>query len=332
MVRKSPADNTKKADIKGTPRYVFIVNPISGRKSKNRIENLISAAFPAGEAVVELTREPGHAYAIARDYVVRGTPFCIAVGGDGTVNEVASALVDTNASLGIIPAGSGNGLSKTLKIPRTIKGALQVIQHPSIRIIDAGTLNDRFFFSTCGIGFDAHVGHAFAQRRKRGFTGYIRSVLHHFMGYKPKKYKVTIDGKKLKFRAFLITIANSGQYGNNVYISPRSELDDGLLDVCIVKPFPKAAALPLGVKLIGKKIDRSPYLEVIRGRKISLRGRKKKQYLHYDGEPLVVRGKIKVGIRPAVLKVMVPGMTASRHRGLRLPSVSKLKKPRRQQA
>ena len=306
MVRKSLTDSTEKANGKEPPRYVFIINPISGRKSKKRIGNLIKATFPAAEAVVEYTRVPGHAYTLAHDYASKGTPFCIAVGGDGTVNEVASALVNSVSSLGIIPAGSGNGLSKTLKIPRTIKGALQVIQQHSIRTIDAGTINKRFFFSNCGIGFDAHIGHVFAQRRKRGFTGYIRSVLHYYAGYKPKKYKLNIDGEKFKFRAFLITIANSGQYGNNVYISPRSSLDDGLLDVCIVKPFPKAAVLPLGVKLIGKKIDRSPYLEVIRGKTIRLKGRKRKQYIHYDGEPLVVKGKIKVGIRPGVLKVMVP--------------------------
>ncbi len=306
MVRKSMTDSTRKADIKESPRYVFILNPISGRKNKKRIEHLIRDSFSPAEAVLEYTKEQGHAYTLAHDYAQKGTPYCIAVGGDGTVNEVASALVDTDSALGIIPAGSGNGLSNYLRIPRATRHALQVIQRPSIHTIDAGILNDRFFFSTCGIGFDARVGHAFAQRKKRGLTGYVRSVLHHFIWYKPKKYKLNIDGQKYKFRAFLITIANSGQYGNNIYISPKSRIDDGLLDVCIIKPFPKAAALPLGVKLLGRKIDRSPYLEVIRGKKITIRGRKKRQSLHVDGEPLVVKGKIKVGIRQGVLKVMVP--------------------------
>lgn len=316
MVRKSLTDATEGTDNTQPPRYVFIINPVSGRKNKKRIADLIKATFTAAEAKLEFTKEQGHAYAIARHYAGEGTPFCIAVGGDGTVNEVASALVNSDSALGIIPAGSGNGLSNYLKIPRSTRRALQVIQQSCIHNIDAGILNDHYFFSTCGIGFDAHVGHAFAQRKKRGFSGYIRSALRQFIGYKPKKYKLNIDGQKHKIRAFLITIANSGQYGNNVYISPRSRIDDGLLDVCIIKPFPKAAALPLGVKLIGNKIDRSPYLEVIHGKKITLKGRKKKQHIHCDGEPLVVKGKIRVEIRPGVLKVMVPNAvnTITKHK------------------
>jgi len=306
-MHKKPIDGTTlKEDIEKSPKYVFIINPISGNKNKKRIEKAISGAFLPDEVVVKHTRKQGHAFRIARKYVRKGTPYCIAVGGDGTVNEVASALVNSNTALGIIPAGSGNGLSNYLKIPHVIKGALQLILHASIRIIDVGKLNDRYFFSTCGVGFDARVGHAFAQLKKRGLPGYVRSVFRQFIGYRPKKYRLNIDGQKQKVKAFLITIANSGQYGNNVYISPGARIDDGLLDICIVKPFPKSALLPLGMKLIGKKIDRSPYLEVIRGKKVTLRGRKNKQYIHYDGEPILIAGKIKVQIHPGALKVIAP--------------------------
>jgi diacylglycerol kinase family enzyme len=187
-----------------------------------------------------------------------------------------------------------------------VKEAIEVIQNNYIRTIDAGKLNDQFFFCTCGIGFDAQVGHDFARGHKRGLPGYVRSALKQFIRYRPKKYRLKIDGQKQIVRAFLITIANAGQYGSNFYISPGAKIDDGLLDICIVKPFPKAAILQLGIKFLGKRIDQSSYLEVIRGKKISLRGRKKKQYIHYDGEPTVVSGKIKIQVLPSALKAVVP--------------------------
>ncbi|MBN1416376.1 MAG: diacylglycerol kinase family lipid kinase [Bacteroidales bacterium] len=318
MIRNSITETSENKGSEAPLRYVFIINPISGKKNKKRIEDSIKSTFTTAEAAIEYTQEKGHAGIIARSYVRMGTPYCIAVGGDGTVNEVASALIHSDSVLGIIPAGSGNGLANYLRIPHGTKKALKVIQQHSIRTIDAGMLNEQCFFSNCGIGFDARVGHTFAQRKKRGFSGYVRSVLHHLISYKPKKYRLKIDGQKHKTRAFMITIANSGQYGNNIYISPASKIDDGLLDVCIVKPFPKAVTLPLGIRFLGNKIDRSPYLEVIHGKAITLRGKKKKQYIHYDGEPILVKGKIKICIKPGALRVIAPGNLQNAKADLRL--------------
>jgi diacylglycerol kinase (ATP) len=312
MDGKNPADMPLTANTEQPARYVFIINPIAGMKNKKRIENSILRAFAPGEALVIYSEGQGHAQKIASEFVRKATPYCIAVGGDGTVNEVASALVNTDTVLGIIPAGSGNGLSNYLHIPHVVKQAIEVIQHNFIRTIDAGKLNDQYFFCTCGIGFDALVGHDFARGNQRGLPGYIRSALKQFIRYRPKKYRLKIDGQKQKVRAFLITMANAGQYGNNFYISPGAKIDDGLLDICIVKPFPKAAVLPLGIRFLGRRIDRSPYLEVIRGKKVTLRGRKKKQNIHYDGEPMVVSGKIKIQIFPGALKVLVPESVKSR--------------------
>jgi diacylglycerol kinase (ATP) len=303
---RNPVVMTLTENMESSPRYVFIINPVAGIKNKKRIENTILRAFVPGEALVVYSEGQGHAQKIASEFVQKATPYCIAVGGDGTVNEVASALVNTDTVLGIIPSGSGNGLSNYLHIPHSVKQAIEIIQYNFTRTIDAGKLNDQYFFCTCGIGFDALVGHDFARGNKRGLPGYVRSALKQFMHYKPKKYGLKIDGQKQKIRAFLITVANAGQYGSNFYISPGAKIDDGLLDICIVKPFPKAAVLPLGIKFIGKKIDQSHYLEVIRGKKVTLKGRKKKQCIHYDGEPVVVWGKIKIQILPGALKVLVP--------------------------
>jgi len=306
MDESNPSLINPTTNLETSPRYVFIINPISGIKNKKRIENAILRSFAPGEALVVYSEGQGHAQKIASEFVQKTTPYCIAVGGDGTVNEVASALVNTDTVLGIIPAGSGNGLSNYLHIPHSVKLAIEIIQYNFTRTIDAGKLNDQYFFCTCGIGFDALVGHDFARGNQRGLPGYVRSALKQFIRYRPKKYRLKIDGQKQKIRAFLITIANAGQYGNNFYISPGAKIDDGLLDICIVKPFPKAAVLPLGLKFIGKKIDQSHYLDVIRGKKVTLRGRKRKQCIHYDGEPVVVWGKIKIQILPGALKVLVP--------------------------
>jgi YegS/Rv2252/BmrU family lipid kinase len=252
------------------------------------------------------TKGAGHAYKIAQQCVKENIHCCIAVGGDGTVNEVASALINTQTVLGIIPAGSGNGLSNYLKIPSRKRQAMQVILQNYVRIIDAGKINNRYFFSNCGIGFDARVGHEFALRNKRGLIGYVRSAIRQYVRYKPNRYSLEIDGQCQEIDAFLIAIANSGQYGGNVYISPASRIDDGLLDVCIIKPFPKFAVFPLGIKLLGKRIDRSHFLEIIQGRTINLNGRKRQQRIHIDGEPLKISGEIKIQIVPEALKVMVP--------------------------
>ncbi|MBN2273988.1 MAG: diacylglycerol kinase family lipid kinase [Bacteroidales bacterium] len=314
MTKKVIRDTTSDLEKENPPRYVFIINPIAGGKKKSRIEKVISENFSPVEAIIKYTRKQGHAYKIARRFVRKGSQYCIAVGGDGTVNEVATALVNTNTTLGIVPAGSGNGLSNDLKIPRITGRAIQLIRQHSVHTVDVGKLNDRYFFCTCGIGFDARVGYEFARNKKRGIHGYVRSVFRQFIQYRPKKYRVSVDGQKHKIKAFLITIANAGQYGNNVYIAPGARIDDGLLDICIVKPFPKAKALDIGLKLVGKKIDRSPYLEVIRGKKVTLRGKKKKQCIHYDGEPLVVKGKINIQIQPGALKVMVPKVSSKKVR------------------
>lgn len=287
-------------------KYLFIINPISGEKDKRRIEKKIKEFFAPDDILVKYTRKPGHGFKIAKKYAAQNTPYCIAVGGDGTVNEVASALVNSNTVLGIIPAGSGNGLANHLGIPHSVNKALALIERHELCTIDAGKINKNYFFCTCGVGFDARVGHEFSSVGKRGLIGYVNSVFRQFFRYKPKKYYIKIDDREFKTRAFLITVANAGQYGNNVYISPEARIDDGLLDICILKPFPKPAIFPLGLKLIGRKIDRSPYLELIRGKKVVLKGRKRKQYVHYDGEPVIIKGKIKIRVKPGVLKVMVP--------------------------
>lgn len=288
-------------------RFIFIINPIAGTKQKHSIHDAILKIFPKDSFEVFFTTHGGHAFELAAQKVQEGYIHIIAVGGDGTINEVASALVNTNCHLGIIPAGSGNGLARHLGIPVAYPEALKIIQKHKIRSIDVGQVNDRYFFCTCGTGFDASVGKKFAMDSKRGMLSYIRATIHQYINYSPKTYILKVENKKVKFKAFLVTFANSGQYGNNVYIAPNASIDDGFLDLCVLRPFPKTSTLELGLRLFFKNIDQSPYLELMRVKKATLKRKSKKKIaLHIDGEPITQDKKLKIKVLSGALHVMVP--------------------------
>jgi YegS/Rv2252/BmrU family lipid kinase len=288
-------------------KITFIINPIAGTRQKEFIRQSISQRFSEDAAEVIYTAYPGHAFEIASEKVKEGCRAVVAVGGDGTVNEVASALVHSGCRLGIIPVGSGNGLARHLRIPMHVPDALAVIENHKEQEIDAGAVNGRYFFCTCGTGFDASVGKKFASDSRRGMLSYVRAIIHQYITYSPKAYILKTSHTRIKLRAFLVTFANSGQYGNNAYIAPNAVIDDGLLDLCILSPFPKTSTITLGLRLFFKNIDQSPYLEVMRVKKASLKRKGgKKILIHLDGEPVKMEGKLKFRVVPGGLKVMVP--------------------------
>jgi diacylglycerol kinase (ATP) len=287
---------------------LFIVNPVAGKGNyKYTISRIYEHAdLKKYNIVIEIAAYKGHASKIAEDYRKKGIKNIVAVGGDGTINEIGAAIVNTGISLGIIPRGSGNGLARYLSIPLNAGNALKVINDNKTKIIDAATINDKYFFCTSGVGLDARVGIIFDKSKKRGSMNYFKATVSEFLTYKPKKYKLKIDNNsRRKVRSLLITFANAGQYGNNAYISPDARIDDGLLDLCILKPFPKSFMLPIGLRLISKTLNKSKYLEVVKCKEIILK-RKKNIKFHYDGEPCKAGKKITVKIMPASLKVIVP--------------------------
>ena len=286
----------------------FIINPVAGTTRKERIQGEIIRFLDTFkyEPNFHITDKKGAASGFVRKRVKKGDKIFVAVGGDGTVNEVAGELVKKDCLLGIIPTGSGNGLARHLKIPLSVKKSVDVINKAFTRKIDYGKLNKRFFFCTCGVGFDAHVGHLFAESDTRGFISYIRATLMEFRRYKPKKYKlIDTKGKKRIRRAFLVTFANASQYGNNAFIAPDADVFDGFLDVCIMRPFPLLRAIPLSFRLFSKTIHRSDLLETIRVKEMTLLRRKKGE-VHFDGEPCMMGKEIKVKIVPAGLRIFVP--------------------------
>jgi diacylglycerol kinase family enzyme len=287
-------------------KICFIINPVSGTRRKDAIPELIRRHVDSGRFLPEIifTERRGHAFELAREQAFAGTPYVVAVGGDGTVNEIASALRDSQSAMGIVPCGSGNGLARHLRIPLTPVDALKAINRARVQPVDYGLANETPFFCTLGTGFDAHVSDLFAHAGTRGVKKYVSIIAREFIRYRAQDYRLTIDGKTADIKAMLVTVANASQYGNNGYISPLADIADGKLDVCILLPFPKIVAPALAVRLIGKTIHKSPYYHSIQGVSITI-VRKNAASVHLDGEPFKMGETLDIRIVRHGLKVLV---------------------------
>jgi diacylglycerol kinase (ATP) len=286
-------------------KALFIINPISGGKKKDGVPELIEKHLDASafEAVTVFSDGVAHARQIAKE-AVNKFDLVVAVGGDGTVNEIASAIVGSDTILGIIPYGSGNGLSRFLGISMDAEKAIQNLASGRVEIIDSGKLNGQSFFNMAGMGFDAHIAEVFSHGKKRGFLTYIKSSFEEIYKYKPQLYKLDIDGKVYEREAFMLSFANSSQYGNNAHISPHASVQDGLLDVCVIKQFPLWRFVEMGIRMVTKTTDKTKYVEIIRGKLIKIT-RDCPGPVHLDGEPQVAGTDNLVEVVPDSLKVIV---------------------------
>ena len=296
-----PQHNTKK-------RILFIVNPISGTRGKRNLPGLINDHIDKKkfEISISLTEYAGHAIELSKRGVEESYDVIVAVGGDGTVNEVASQMIYTNSVLGIIPGGSGNGLARHLNIPLTPVKAIELINKFNITVIDTAKVNDVSYVSIAGVGFDALIAKKFAESKSRGFITYFRNATREFLNYRPKKYKLIFDeGLKIKRRAFFISFANSNQFGYNTQIAPNARLNDGKIDICIAKK-PSIFETPiLANLLLLKMIDKSPLMEIIPTTGVKIK-RKKNRVVNIDGEPMKLTKTLNVKVVPASLKIIIP--------------------------
>ncbi|QDW27545.1 YegS/Rv2252/BmrU family lipid kinase [Pedobacter sp. KBS0701] len=286
---------------------LFIINPISGGRGKLRIPDFIdkyldkekfSPNFVFSEYV-------GHAGELADEAATKNFDVIIAAGGDGTINEVATKVLKHNKILGILPLGSGNGLARFLSISKNLRYALSIINNFKIDEIDTAEFNKKCFFNLAGMGFDAHLSSVFSKDKKRGLSGYVKLGFKEVFNYKAQTYNLNIDGTEYTRKAFAISIANSSQYGNDVYIAPNASVKDGLLDVCIIKPFPIIKLPVLGYVMLRGKAESSDMIEIIKGKNIKII-RETAGAVHVDGEPLQMGVEIEAVINPLSLKVIVP--------------------------
>jgi diacylglycerol kinase (ATP) len=285
-------------------KVLFIINPISGGKKKDKVPDLIEKNLDHSlfEPTIVITNRAYHGSKLAKNGVGEFDTI-VAVGGDGTVNEIASSIAGTDTVMGILPFGSGNGLSRFLGIPMDTEQAIKTLNQRRIEVIDAAKINRQWFFNMAGMGFDAHISEVFAQDKTRGFGAYIKSSFREIINYKPEMYHLEIDGTHYDREAFMLSFANSSQYGNNAHVSPYASVQDGLLDVCIIKPFPLYTFIGMGLRMFLKTADKSKYVEIIRGREVRVK-REKSGPVHLDGEPQIIGTEAEIQIVPHSLKII----------------------------
>lgn len=288
-------------------RIQAIINPISGVGSKRKIPKMIEQLCSKENCSLNIsfTEYAGHASELTRQALAEGATCIIAVGGDGTVNEIARAMIHSNAVLGIVPKGSGNGLARELHIPMDARRALDLIAKQHISTIDCCKANERIFFCTCGVGFDAAVSQKFANEKRRGSLTYIKNTIEEYLSYKPEPYELLVDNQTIKEKAFLVACGNASQYGNNAFIAPHANIQDGQMDITILSPFTPLDIAPLAIQLFTKQIDRNSKIKTLKGKEVVII-RQKPGVMHLDGEPVMAESRIEISMIPRSLRVFTP--------------------------
>ena len=283
----------------------FIVNPVSGTKSKSRLAKLIreSRDLQQFAPTVVVTEYAGHATQLAQQFALQDYYAVIAVGGDGTINEVASGLIGSQTALGVVPNGSGNGFARHLDISTRMNRAIEMLNSSEPIFIDYGTVNDKPFFSTCGVGFDAVVAENFSNT-ERGLKGYMQTIVKDLFQYKPETYHIEGDGINITTTSFLINFANASQWGYEAYIAPKASVQDGWLDIAVVSEFPMVVAAGLALSLFTKTINDMLHMNAFRAKEIVLT-RENEGIMQIDGTPVMMPAKLHVKIVEDGLKVLV---------------------------
>ncbi len=287
----------------------FIINPVSGsketQKEKRKLPKVIMQVLDESQWLpnITFTEYAGHATELARQYARMGFDAVVAVGGDGTVNEVACGLRDSKTALGIIPMGSGNGFARHLNIPVRPQKALEVINHSEPISVDYGLANGKLFVSTCGTGFDALVADNFAGSNKRGFMTYLQNVLKEAFAYQPQTYHLIGDGIDVTHRAFLITFANANQWGYEALIAPKASIQDGKMDIMLMSSHAILGSASLALRLFAGSIDDSHFMDTIRAQEVTLE-REVAGPFHIDGDPVEMDKDIHIKIVADGLRVL----------------------------
>jgi diacylglycerol kinase (ATP) len=282
---QNTASITKSSASDMPRKLLFIVNPNAGKRVSERIVGTIKKEFPENIYYqIVIWKDKDHFEEITHLLKTQGYTDAIAVGGDGTVNHVAKTILDSGITLGIVPIGSGNGLARSLGLSMKLEEVIKQIARGKTALIDNGSVNGIPFFCTSGIGFDAHIGNLFATSVKRGLQSYIKITISELFKYRAKNYVLEFNGQTIKRKAFLITVANAGQYGNDFYIAPQASMQDGKFHVVILKPFNILQVIGLMTKILSKKAHLSSRIETYVTDRIKIT-RETKDTIHFDGEP-----------------------------------------------
>lgn len=285
----------------------IIVNPVSGsgrrRKMLKAIETELDRdKFDVDIAVTEYHR---HAIELTQEGIDSGCQAVIIAGGDGSINQVGQTLAGTDVALGILPAGSGNGLARSLGIPLDPKKAIQNLNNFHFRTIDTGLANGKAFMNMAGVGFDSAVCDAFHQQKMRGLFKYFVLGVKLISTYKLQRYKVNVDGREFERKAWQIDLANSSQYGNDALVAPKALVDDGMLDAVVLNPMPIPQMFINFYRLFQGNLHESKYIKTFKFKKMTIT-QERPDVSHLDGDPFDLGKVVEIEINPASLKVIVP--------------------------
>lgn len=280
-------------------KIFLIINKFAGHKVGERAVDVVVPFLIKNKCIVEysFTNHPGHATELAQKASANEFDLIVAVGGDGTVNEVAQGLVGTKSIMGIIPMGSGNGLARELGISMNIRKSARALLEGNTLELDVCRLNNQRFLCTSGIGFDARIAYLMGKASTRGFMKYVQLVLQESIAYKPVDVRMKIDGVVVDRSVFLITFANASQFGNNAFIAPGASMTDGLIDVVIVKKFNKLWMPVFAVSLFSKLIPKLPFVETFKAKQIELELADTPVF-HFDGDPGNLNIPAKISVDP----------------------------------
>lgn len=285
----------------------FIINPHAGVDKIKAISDAIDTIIDKEKFDTELvyTTRGGEGRDLAIQAVKDKIDILVAVGGDGSINDIVSGLIGSEVTLGIIPKGSGNGLARSLKIPLNLNKALALINGLQTQYIDIGKANDFYFASNAGVGFDACVTEEFRKSTKRGFVSYIQVITKLLGSYTPSTWEIEIEGKVIERDVFMLSAANAAQLGYNFTIAPDSSLDDGLLDIVIIKKFPALWSPTIVTYAFLKRLKDSEYVECYRTSSLILRNVDNKM-MQVDGEFRKINEAIHISVLSKAIKVIVP--------------------------
>jgi diacylglycerol kinase (ATP) len=288
-------------------KVLFIINPKSGVDRVKALAAVIDQQLDKRrfESEIAYTQYAKHGTILAREAVARGVQIIVAVGGDGSVNDVIAGIRGTEATLAIIPKGSGNGLARSLGIPLEAEKAIRLINRGQKHSIDLGKAGEQLFVSNVGVGFDALVAKKFAKSKRRGMMMYSWIVTKYLWKYKEWTWEIEVDGKKMKERAFILTVANAQQFGYNFKIAPLADLQDGLFDIVILKKYPKVLGALIALRAFRGSLLNSRYVAYTRGREVTIR-HAHLNMMQVDGDVHPCSTELKITMLPAALNVLVP--------------------------
>lgn len=295
------------ASVADDKRIMLIVNPISGTGNKKDVPEVVERTLAAEgySTDVRFTGGRGDATMFASEASDKGYYGVLACGGDGTVNETARALCGSHTALGILPAGSGNGLARHLGIPMDVELAMEIVCQRNVVPSDYGSVNGVPFFCTFGMGFDAAVSHRFARQNHRGLLSYVRSALSEYVQFRPTTYTISANGKLLTEKAFLVAVCNASQWGNNAYIAPEASLTDGLLDITVVHSGSPIDAAVMGMDIFTGFISKNTMVHCFRA-PAAVIYRSEKGEAHVDGEPMMLDEILDVKCHRGALRLFTP--------------------------